>query len=57
MPNRDNPTDKARNENKSQERISASQTKREDKSNTADQTEYIDTESEFSVIESLREKR
>lgn len=57
MANQDNPMDKSRVKNKSQERISASQNKRDDKNNTADQTEYIDTESEFSVIESLREKR
>ena len=57
MPNQDNPSDKAGSKEKKQERISASKNRQEEKGKTVDQNDYIDTESEFSVIESLREKR
>lgn len=57
MPNQDNPSNKAGNKEKKREQISASKNRQEEKDKSADQNDYIDTESEFSVIESLREKR
>lgn len=57
MPNQDNPSDKPGSKEKKQERISASKNRQEEKDKSVDQNDYIDTESEFSVIESLREKR
>lgn len=57
MPNQDNPSDKAGSKENKQERIAASRNRQEEKSKAVDHNDYIDTESEFSVIESLREKR